>query len=743
MNKKIIPIFLILILFFTVGAIHASENGTDILTDDAQINQTELISPTKNTYPQGQYSVYLIDSSSNLTVSNQDVNFEINKVNYTSKTDSNGVASINLLNLKPGKYTANINFTGNTNYTSSYLTSVFNVLPTIKSSNVNKYYKANTPFTATFYDNSGNVLKKTNVEITVNGKLYKKTTNNKGVISLNLNLKPGTYKVVSVNPRTGYSVTNTFKVLSTITASSINKVSGDSKKFTAKFLKNNGKALAGKYIKFKVNKKTYKVKTNTNGNAKLSLKNLKPGTYKIICYNTDGLTKKYTIKVYKIATTKLTAKSYTFLPNNKREMKVQLTTNLDASDSAGKVIKLKINGKTYSKKTDSQGIVYFDLTSFKKGIYDAQYTFEGNKYFKKSQSTKTVKIYDSTVTKLTVKSTKSFGYGANTLFKVEYSAGGVPLTDKNVKITVNGKEYNKTTDKNGIASIPITLKIGNYTVDYKTQSEKNFNGTDGSCNITVFERSPCKLTWKCGSSYKDSLQTFKILLTDLNGKTISGEKIELIIDGETYTGKTDSKGYATIKTAVAIGKYNVKVKFTGSNNYKPNSTSHSINVELSKFGKGLNEKNGKSSSIYLKSSSYCKIGTKQLKALVKSLTKGLTNNVDKAKAIFNYVRDEIEYSYYYNSQKGASGTLKSKKGNCVDKAHLLVALYRTAGFPSKYVHGRCTFSTMRTGHVWTQVLVDNTWICADPVSYRNSLGKIANWNTKTYTYQGKYASLPF
>ncbi len=66
-----------------------------------------------------------------------------------------------------------------------------------------------------------------------------------------IDLKPGTYKVVATDPITGYKLTTTYKILSTISESNLKKVMGDSKKFTAKFYKKNGKVLANKYIKFK------------------------------------------------------------------------------------------------------------------------------------------------------------------------------------------------------------------------------------------------------------------------------------------------------------------------------------------------------------------------------------------------------------------------------------------------------------------------------------------------------------
>ena len=74
----------------------------------------------------------------------------------------------------------------------------------------------------------------------------------------------------------------------------------------------------------------------------------------------------------------------------------------------------------------------------------------------------------------------------------------------------------------------------------------------------------------------------------------------------------------------------------------------------------------------------------------------------------------------------------------------LVAMFRTAGLAARYVHGSCTFTSGSTyGHVWAQVLVDGKWICADATSSKNSLGKISNWNTKSFTLKGIYTSLSF
>ena len=776
-KKLIFSLFLVFILAFSVSAIHANDanmtnsstlnsidgdamqiddvlqeesivlNGSsdDVSLSETIKNKTEFTSPTVSVYYKGSFNVTLRDS--NNTLANKTVAFTINKINHTAVTDENGVSSVNL-NLNPGKYTATAYFAGDDGCEASSLTTTFKVLPTVKASNLSKYYKGSKKYTATFFDSYGNALANRMVNITVNGKTYSKKTSGKGVVSLPVNLKPGTYKIVSKDPLTGFSVTTTFKILPTITSKNIKKVEGSGRKFTAKFFKATGKALANRYVKFKVNSKIYKVKTNSKGYASSAFKQLKKGTYNVICYNPDGFSKTYKLQVFKRkASTKLTASFYNFLPNDSKVIKVKYSTALNDNSNVGRIIKIKINGKTYSKKTDSDGIASLSVKSFKKGIYTVEYSYDGTKYFKAAKAKNLVSIIDDpSDTKLTVKSTKTFGYGAGTPFKVAFTAGGVPLPKRTMTFNVNGETYVQTTDNKGIAEVPINLGIGNYTISYKTNTKFKINGTSSSCAIKVVQRNASKITWKCGTSYKDNLQTFKVFVTDMNAKATSGGEIELTIDGETYYSTVGSNGYATVKTEVALGKYKVSVKFMGNNELLPSgSISKTVNVKLSKFGNGLNQKNAASLKAYLKSSSYCKVGSPAIKSLVKSLTKGLTNKIDKAKALFNYVRDTLEYSYYYNSKYGAAKTLKLKRGNCVDHSHLLIAMYRTAGFQARYVHGVCHFikSGDTTGHVWTQVKIGKTWVCGDPISYSNSLGKIKNWNTNSYHVYAKYSSLPF
>jgi len=148
---------------------------------------------------------------------------------------------------------------------------------------------------------------------------------------------------------------------------------------------------------------------------------------------------------------------------------------------------------------------------------------------------------------------------------------------------------------------------------------------------------------------------------------------------------------------------------------------------------------------YLQATTNCQVNDPRIIALAQSITSGATSSYQKATLVYNWVRDNINYSYYYNSQKGAVETLTSGSANCCDHSHLVVALARAAGLPARYEHGYCYFTTSGNwyGHVWAQIYVNGQWYNADATSSRNSLGVINNWNTNTWTYKGTYASLPF
>jgi ubiquinone/menaquinone biosynthesis C-methylase UbiE len=80
---------------------------------------------------------------------------------------------------------------------------------------------------------------------------------------------------------------------------------------------------------------------------------------------------------------------------------------------------------------------------------------------------------------------------------------------------------------------------------------------------------------------------------------------------------------------------------------------------------------------------YCNFRNKDIKNLSDHITSGFSTDKEKAIAIFNWVRDNINYRVGL-WQRTASQTLQERAGTCTNKANLIVALMRLNGIPAGY-----------------------------------------------------------
>ena len=305
--------------------------------------------------------------------------------------------------------------------------------------------------------------------------------------------------------------------------------------------------------------------------------------------------------------------------------------------------------------------------------------------------------------------------------------------------------YNKNKKLSSQVSIQNLSKFKPNTAN-KTSSSSKSNSSGIQANLSL--------------SYQD--QTTKInfninaKLSDINSKINSLLKLNLNGVSAATSNSTSKTTASTNKSTAAktIAKTTNKTaaKKTATKTTKTTSKTTAKTVKINKaiiklIPKSiLNSKyKGESLKKYLSSSTNCQVKNANIKKLAESLTKNCKNNLQKAKKIFNWVRDNIAYEKYPNTSKGAAKLLVSKKGNCVDQAHLTVALARSAGIPARYVNANnCKFSTGYTsGHVWAEFLIEDTWVAGDTTSCRNSFGVVKNWNIKNYKLLGKYSSISF
>lgn len=144
------------------------------------------------------------------------------------------------------------------------------------------------------------------------------------------------------------------------------------------------------------------------------------------------------------------------------------------------------------------------------------------------------------------------------------------LANKQVIINFNGKNYYKTTDKNGYVKLQINLaKKGTYTIVACFLGDDNYNASFKSSKIKVNAvKAKLKVAnKKYKRSYKKKTLTAKLLSP--KGKAVKGKKISFKVNGKTYTAKTNSKGIATVKVKLNKKKtYKFTAKFAGDNTFK-------------------------------------------------------------------------------------------------------------------------------------------------------------------------------
>ena len=175
------------------------------------------------------------------------------------------------------------------------------------------------------------------------------------------------------------------------------------------------------------------------------------------------------------------------------------------------------------------------------------------------------------------------------------------------------------------------------------------------------------------------------------------------------------------------------------------SLSTNQNIDTTYQAKGINEQNNIDSlSEYTnRQNTICRMATNVVHK-AKELTMNLNNDSDKAKALFNFVKDKINNVSYDNSLRGASKTLSLWGGNSSDKTNLLVAMCRAVNIPVRYAYGKCKFKDgTESVHVWAQILIDNCWCVADTSSKDNRIGTITNWDYKHYKLTAQTSLLSF
>ena len=337
---------------------------------------------------------------------------------YYLQTNSDGVGRISAKGLIGGNYdlTVSNNDTKNMNNASTKTTVTVMKIPVkIAASGLTVYY--NTGATATIKVTkdgkpvSGMYLLVRLYTTSTKYNDYLFQTNDKGQVSFSASLTVGKHKMIinSADNRYGASqVTKTItvkKASAKITAKKVTDYYKGVKYFTVKLTntKNNKPIYDAKLnIKVFVSKNryyNYNGHTGANGEIRLSLETLKPGTYKVVVAGADS--KDFTAEevtskiVIKKAPAKLTPKKLTAKKGAKKYFKVTVKNKKTKKVIKGVKVKIKVytgkKAKTFTAKTNAKGIAKILTNKLKVGKHKVVVA-SADKYVTAKKAKSTIKI---------------------------------------------------------------------------------------------------------------------------------------------------------------------------------------------------------------------------------------------------------------------------------------------------------------------------------------------------------------
>ena len=296
-----------------------------------------------------------------------------------------------------------------------------------------------------------------------------------------------------------------------------------------------GNPIANATVYFTINGQTYAKTTDANGTASMGL-NLVSNVYQAtVSYNGSDMYNKISKNITVTINPTIISKDLVKMYQNATRFYAKFT------DSTGKAlanieVKFNIHGVFYTKKTD------------KDGVADLGIMLRPGNYILTAYNPLTCeeKGFNITVKSLIMQNDLTKYYlNASRFEATVYNKDGSLAVNKNVTFNINGVFYTKTTDKNGVASLGIALRPGNYTITTM------YDGLDIGNKVTVL---PTLVTKDLSMKYRDG-SNFTALTLDGQGKPLANQNVSFNVNGVFYHKVTNKDGIASLGIRLMSGEY--------------------------------------------------------------------------------------------------------------------------------------------------------------------------------------------
>ena len=309
----------------------------------------------------------------------------------------------------------------------------------------------------------------------------------------------------------------------------------DGTRLVAKLTDYQGRPIVNDIIYFTINGKTYAKTTDDNGTVYMRL-NLDSKVYTAtVSYNESEVYSKISKNVTVTINPTVISEDLVKMYQNDTRFYVKFT------DSTGKAltkttVKFNIHGVFYTKKTDKDGVADLGIM-----LRPGEYILTAY-----NPVTGEEKGFNITVKSLIVQSDLTKYYLNASKFQATiYDKNGSLAVGKNVTFNINGVFYTKTTDSNGVVSLAINLRPGEYIITTM------YEGLDVGNNIVVL---PTLVTRDLNMIYGDG-SNFTAQTLDGQGKPLVNQNVTFNVNGRLYFKTTGDDGVASLTINLMSGKY--------------------------------------------------------------------------------------------------------------------------------------------------------------------------------------------
>ncbi len=380
------------------------------------------------------------------------------------------------------------------------------------------------------------------------------------------------------------------------------------------------------YIQVTINSQTYSGYLK-NGTFTFTTSNKLPAGNRYISINYNGDTKYNPISFSQYVY--VTIKTPTLIldiPNKKTGNDVIIKPTID--NGATGTFKIYVDG-TY-KTSISVGNSY-TLSAPSVGKHDVRVVYSGDSYYASVENKTSFRIY--TIYPIEAKNTQII-YNTDKYLQAKfYDEYGYVLENKIVIFTVNGTDYYKYTNENGIAVLNEKFDMGIYPVTI-TNTIVNEQKT---VILTVFT----SIISENLTMYYNSGFDFNATFLDDDATPLSNSIVVFDINGTMYSTKTDGSGYAKLIVPLPVGTYKVKTINTKTDEYTFNKLKIITSIDSSDMTRVYNSTMDYKATFYDVNGGFLKNKTVTFEVDSKKYQVSTNNN---GVAILDVCLDEGEYT---------------------------------------------------------------------------------------------------